>query len=82
MKAYDESLAGPVFTPWAEFLLDQLGPSPGDHVLDVATGPGTVARLAAVRVGPTGKVVATDVSDAMLMLAQRKPSLDGAAIIE
>jgi ubiquinone/menaquinone biosynthesis C-methylase UbiE len=43
-------------------------------VLDVATGPGTVARLAAEQIGPGGHVVATDISRPMLDVANSKPS--------
>jgi SAM-dependent methyltransferase len=82
MTAYEESLVRPMFTPWAEFLLDRVHPSPGERLLDVATGPGTVARLAAMRVGPAGAVVAVDLSEAMLMIARRKPPPVGAAHIE
>jgi len=50
-------------------------------VLDVACGPGTVARLAAVRVGPSGQVTACDLSPAMLAVAEAKASLADAAPI-
>jgi ubiquinone/menaquinone biosynthesis C-methylase UbiE len=42
----------------------------GQRVLDIATGLGEPAFTAARRVGPTGWVVATDVSSQMLALAQ------------
>jgi ubiquinone/menaquinone biosynthesis C-methylase UbiE len=42
-------------------------------VLDVATGPGAVARLAASAIGPHGRVVASDISAAMLAVAASKP---------
>jgi len=43
--------------------------------------PGTVARLAATRAGPSGQVTACDLSRAMLAVATAKPDLDGAAPI-
>jgi SAM-dependent methyltransferase len=49
-----------------ERMLDQAGIAAGSHVLDVGTGTGDTALLAADRVGPTGRVVATDTSEAML----------------
>jgi len=39
-----------VFEPWAKILLEIVPCSPGETVLDLATGPGTVARQAAVLV--------------------------------
>jgi ubiquinone/menaquinone biosynthesis C-methylase UbiE len=50
---------------------------PGDRVLDIATGSGEPAITAARRVGPTGIVVATDQSPAMLELARERCSALG-----
>src|SRR5438105_3643591 len=41
----------------------------GMHVLDIAAGTGDQSILAAQRVGPNGKVLATDVSASMLAAA-------------
>jgi enediyne biosynthesis protein CalE5 len=49
----------------------------GHRVLDIATGLGEPACTAARRVGPTGWVVATDVSPQMLALAQEGASMLG-----
>jgi ubiquinone/menaquinone biosynthesis C-methylase UbiE len=45
---------------------------PGQSVLDIATGTGWVALLAGVVVGPAGRVVGVDLSEAMLAQAQSK----------
>ncbi len=45
---------------------------PGARVLDVATGTGKVALLAAQVVGPSGHVVGVDLSEGMLAQARRK----------
>lgn len=81
MRAYDRIIA-PLFTPWAHDLLDRLGPPPGSHALDVAAGPGTVAVVLADRLGPDGRVTATDISPAMLEIARCRPTPPGAAPIE
>ena len=65
MSAYDEILVPRLFIPFADVLLDEVGVSPGLKVLDVACGPGTVARKAAIRLGPSGRVTACDLSPAM-----------------
>ena len=65
-KAYDEFLVPRLFEPWAKLLLDEANLQAGEAVLDLATGPGTVARLAAVRLGPNGRVVATDIAQPMI----------------
>ena len=45
---------------------------PGHRVLDIATGIGEPAVTAARRVGPTGRVTATDQSAEMLAIAQER----------
>lgn len=78
---YEEVLVGPMFTPWAALLIDALRVAEGERLVDVATGPGTVARLAATRLGPSGVVLATDHSPAMISIAEAKgPVHDGAPI--
>jgi ubiquinone/menaquinone biosynthesis C-methylase UbiE len=82
MEIYEEVLVGPMFTPWGEYLLDALAVAPGECLLDVATGPGTVARLASGRLGPAGLVLATDLSAAMLAVAKTKGAVEGGSPIE
>lgn len=55
-----------IFGPWADRLAAAVGVRAGDRVLDVAAGTGVVARVAARLAGPTGSVVASDISPAML----------------
>ena len=66
---------------WALLLFDECNLPPNAVVLDVATGPGTVARLAAKRIGSGGRVVATDISRPMLDVANSKPSSPDSAPI-
>jgi SAM-dependent methyltransferase len=82
MGAYRDTLLGPVFRPWAQLLLGVTRLRPGERLLDVATGPGTVAQAAAGPLGPAGRVTACDISPAMLAIARSVPSQSGAAPIE
>jgi SAM-dependent methyltransferase len=82
MRVYDDVLVPRLFTPWARLLLDQLYLQPGEAVLDVACGPGTVTRVAATAVGCGGRVTGVDLSPAMLAIARTKPVLGDAALIE
>ena len=79
---YDRFMLAQLFEPWAAELIARAGIGPGDRVLDVATGLGPVARLAADAAGPDGRVVASDVSAAMLALAAVKPTDPRQAPIE
>jgi ubiquinone/menaquinone biosynthesis C-methylase UbiE len=81
-RAYEEFFVPRLFEPWAALLLDEAKLKEGQAIIDVATGPGTVARLAAPRLGPKGRIVATDISRLMLDIARAKRALAGAASIE
>jgi SAM-dependent methyltransferase len=63
-------------------LLGELGLAPGEAVLDVACGPGTVTRLAAALSGPGGRVTGCDLSQAMLSIAAGLGPVAGGAAIE
>ena len=82
MDVYESVLVPRMFVPWGHRLLDELELAAGEVVLDVACGPGSVARLAAARVGPRGRVIGCDLSPAMLAIAGAKPAVDGGAAIE
>jgi len=55
---------------------------PGARVLDIATGNGEPAVTAARRVGPRGRVIATDQSGGMLAIARERASALGVTNIE
>jgi ubiquinone/menaquinone biosynthesis C-methylase UbiE len=52
--------------PAQDLLLAMVSLQPGEHVLEVASGTGLVTLRAAERVGATGSVLATDISEAMI----------------
>ncbi|MEW6248680.1 MAG: methyltransferase domain-containing protein [Nitrospirota bacterium] len=54
---------------------------PGHHVLDLGSGTGYPALLAAQVVGPRGRVIGIDVAERMLAAAERKASRLGLANI-
>jgi SAM-dependent methyltransferase len=83
---WDEAAAGwnahgPQIGAWlaraTEGLLGMAGIGPGSRVLDVAAGAGDQTLTIANRVGPTGRVLATDLSPAILALAQDNASRAG-----
>lgn len=80
-RGYDQFLVPRLFTPWAEALVQVVAPGRGVRALDVACGPGTVARVLAKSLGPAGVVAACDASPAMIAVAESKPPVeDGAPI--
>lgn len=83
MKAaelYERYPARYILGPWAPLLVDAAHPSAGERVLDVACGTGVIAREAAKRVGPAGRVVGIDLNPGMIAVARSLPALDGAPI--
>ena len=58
-------------------MLDMAGVYSGASVLDVAAGAGDQTLDIAQRVGPQGHVLATDLSEAILALAQKNAQLSG-----
>lgn len=81
-ERYERFLVPYLFEPWARLLLDRAGLARGDAVLDVAAGTGIVTRLAAERVGPSGRVVACDISPAMVETIAARPPTSGSAPID
>jgi len=63
-------------SPWAraykQASLTMLRPAPGQRLLDVGCGTGEEVRLLAEVVGPTGRVVGLDFSQAMIDEARRR----------
>jgi SAM-dependent methyltransferase len=70
------------FGPPTETLLDQLDVTTGRRVLDIAAGTGEQTIQIARRVGPTGSVLATDLSPEMLRFAADKFRTRGFTQIE
>ena len=60
------------FEPVVEQLIARAALAPGQYVLDLATGTGSVAIRAASVVGPSGQVSGVDLSPEMLALAQQR----------
>lgn len=70
-EAYDRNVV-PRFTPFAAKLVERAGLKPHATVLDVSTGTGLTALLAAKAIGGTGLVVGIDLADGALAVAQTK----------
>jgi len=69
---------GPFIEDWlgaaTDRMLDAAGVANGHHVLDVAAGAGGQSLAAGRRVGPGGRVLATDISPAILGYAAKAAS--------
>ena len=76
---------GPVIEEWlgaaTERMLDAAKITNGSRVLDVAAGAGGQSLAAARRVGPAGRVLATDISPTILEYAEKSASDAGLTTI-
>jgi len=63
-----------------QMTLDLLQLTPGEHLLDVGCGTGTLALAAGERVGATGHVVGIDPSPRLLSRARRKATRRGSSV--
>ena len=57
-------------------------PRPGETVVDVGAGSGMDSFLAARAVGPTGRVIAVDMTDAMIERGRESTALTGTSWLE
>jgi ubiquinone/menaquinone biosynthesis C-methylase UbiE len=69
------------FAEATERMLESAGLKPGDRVLDIAAGTGDQSILAARLVGPSGSILATDISAEMLDIAARMVQQEGLTTI-
>lgn len=74
----NDAMSFGVHRAWKWFAIAQSGVNAGDHVLDLAAGSGDLSLKFAKKVGPEGKVVVTDINEAML--AQGRKRLTDAGI--
>jgi SAM-dependent methyltransferase len=72
---------GSLLTSWlgpaTETMFDMADIGEGSHVLDVAAGAGDQTVQAATRVGPSGRVLATDLSPTILDFAKQRAVAEG-----
>ena len=76
--AYFEEAARPA----TERMLERLEAAPGQTVLDLAAGTGVVGFAAAPLVGPEGRVIVSDFSNAMVEAAKRQAARLGLENVE
>lgn len=68
--------------PATDAMLDAAGVVPGARVLDIAAGAGEQTLLVARRAGPTGHVLATDISPTILRYAKAAADRAGLANVD
>jgi SAM-dependent methyltransferase len=69
---YDKCMGAAIFAPFADDLVRRLAVRPPGDVLEIACGTGIVTRRLRERLDPAVRLVASDLSKAMLDYARRK----------
>jgi ubiquinone/menaquinone biosynthesis C-methylase UbiE len=77
---YERHLVPGMFAPWAPVLVDAARLQQGEQVIDIACGTGVATRLAAARVGHTGRIVGLDINAAMLAVARSQAGVESTSI--
>ena len=62
----NDLMSGGVHRLWKSYLIDRLGPRPGQTLLDVAGGTGDIALRFLERAGASSRAVVCDINEAML----------------
>lgn len=78
----NSSIIGTWLGPATEAMLGMAGVAPGSRVLDVAAGAGDQTLEIARRVGPHGRVLATDLSPVIVALARDNAARAGFANVQ
>jgi SAM-dependent methyltransferase len=63
-------------------MVDLLDPKPGERVLELAAGLGDTGFLAAARVGPSGRVLSSDLVSEMVVAAERRAAELGVSNVD
>ena len=80
-ELYEQYAVPYVLGPWAAELVELAALREGDCVLDLACGTGVVARLAAPRVGTTGRIIGLDLNAGMIAVARTLAVPSGPPIV-
>jgi len=81
-ETYERYIVPTWMADWASDLIDAGQVGLKNRVLDVACGTGIVARKAAGRIGPDGRIAAVDLTEGMLRVARECAAREGAMGIE
>ena len=71
-ELYEKHLVPPIFVPYAEDLVERIGPREHGEILEIACGTGAVTRKLVPCLSGSAHLTATDLNDAMLKVAQAK----------
>ena len=67
---------------WRELIIEWIDPQPGEKILDICSGTGTLTIMLAKRLRRTGEVVGIEISPAQLTIVRKKEKPEGLYFLE
>jgi ubiquinone/menaquinone biosynthesis C-methylase UbiE len=67
---------------WRELIVEWINPQPGEKILDMCSGTGTLTVMIAKKLRGIGEVVGIELSPAQLRIARKKEKLEGLYFLE
>lgn len=67
---------------WREFIIEWINPRPGEKILDICCGTGTLTIMLAKKLAGAGEVIGIEFSPAQLSIARKKQKPNGASFVE
>ena len=67
---------------WRESIIDWVDPQPGERILDICSGTGTLAMMLARKLAGEGEIVGVEISPSQLRVAHKKEKIPGLSFIQ
>lgn len=67
---------------WRQLIVEWIDPRPGEKIIDICCGTGSLTIMLAQRLAGTGEIVGLDLSSRLLDLARKKHKPDGVAFLK
>jgi SAM-dependent methyltransferase len=67
---------------WRESIIRWVDPQPGERILDICSGTGTLAMMLAERLAGEGEMVGIEISPSQLRVARKKEKVEGLSFIQ
>jgi demethylmenaquinone methyltransferase/2-methoxy-6-polyprenyl-1,4-benzoquinol methylase len=67
---------------WRELIVDWIDPQPGEEIIDICSGTGTLTIMIARKLEGAGKVIGLELSPAQLSIARKKEKPKGLYYLE
>jgi demethylmenaquinone methyltransferase/2-methoxy-6-polyprenyl-1,4-benzoquinol methylase len=67
---------------WRQLIVEWIDPRPGERIIDICCGTGTLSIMLGKKIAGTGEVIGIDLSGRLLNLARKKKKPDAVSFLE